>query len=196
MARLPRGRAPASAGMDMSASPTTPVVSGGGESFTDRAEAGRLVRTGSAMLGMDVPGASTMAQLREVGTPPKASKRKHAKIDLDDNIAAAAAKVKEAKANYKKAQLDTRNERRKKTRIVKKAAQLSCEDLERIAVLKRVGLWNPALGTTVEWPVAPPSTPAEPPAPVIGAAEETSVVVAPSPDEPPSAEPVPEEPEE
>ena len=36
-----------------------------------------------------------------------------------------------------------RNERRRKSRLMKKAATLTPEDLERIAVLKRCGLYNP-----------------------------------------------------
>ena len=44
-----------------------------------------------------------------------------------------------------------RNERRKKQRLIKKAAGLSSNDLERIAVIKRCGLWDPALGVTFDF---------------------------------------------
>jgi hypothetical protein len=47
-----------------------------------------------------------------------------------------------------KARSEARNEKRKKARLVKKAAQLSPEDLKRIADLKRCGLWDPASGLT------------------------------------------------
>lgn len=42
------------------------------------------------------------------------------------------------------ARRNARNEKRKKQRLMKKASSLTAEDLERIAVLKRCGLWNPA----------------------------------------------------
>ena len=43
------------------------------------------------------------------------------------------------------ARADARNEKRKKARLYKKCAQLSAMDLERIAVLKRSGMWDPNL---------------------------------------------------
>ena len=44
------------------------------------------------------------------------------------------------------ARVQARNERRKKARLLKKAAALSPQDLERIAALKRCGLRDPSLG--------------------------------------------------
>ena len=147
MVRRQGSRAAVSATGATGAAPGTPVQgSGPSSSFGDGVDGMALVRDGSSRLAVPVPGGGVAApETPSVGSPAKGKKRTHAKIDLDDKISEAMAKVKEAKANFKKAQLETRNERRKKTRIVKKAAQLSCEDLERIAVLKRVGLWNPAL---------------------------------------------------
>jgi hypothetical protein len=156
MVRRQGSRAAVSATGATGAAPGTPVQgSGPSSSFGDGVDGMALVRDGSSRLAVPVPGGGVAApETPSVGSPAKGKKRTHAKIDLDDKISEAMAKVKEAKANFKKAQLETRNERRKKTRIVKKAAQLSCEDLERIAVLKRVGLWNPALaGSPIEWPV-------------------------------------------
>ena len=62
------------------------------------------------------------------------------------------------------ARADARNEKRKKARLYKKCAQLSAMDLERIAVLKRSGMWDPnlqgvcdaeELGATEEQPSHP-----------------------------------------
>ena len=48
--------------------------------------------------------------------------------------------MKAAQKEVAEARRQARNERRKKQRLIKKAANLSAEDLERIAVLKRCGL--------------------------------------------------------
>jgi hypothetical protein len=78
---------------------------------------------------------------------PKAeSKRKpRPRIDLDDAIAAAQSSYKQAAKCMAKARAEARNEKRKKARLFKKASQLSAGDLERIAILKRSGLWDPNL---------------------------------------------------
>ena len=71
--------------------------------------------------------------------------RKRAKkpdIDYDARIQEAAAAIKEMSKAMAAAKSAQRNERRKKQRLLKKAACLSPEDLERIAVLKRCGLWT------------------------------------------------------
>ena len=77
---------------------------------------------------------------------PKRKRKELPRIDLDRSIEEA----KEAMKKASKAMLDARaaakNERRKKARLLKKAAALSPADLERIAVLKRCGLWDPNLG--------------------------------------------------
>jgi hypothetical protein len=63
-------------------------------------------------------------------------------IDYDAKIQEAAASIKEMSKAMAAAKSAQRNERRKKQRLLKKAACLSPEDLERIAVLKRCGLWS------------------------------------------------------
>ena len=65
-------------------------------------------------------------------------------MDLSVDIAKAQKLLKETKTLQ-------RNERRKKQRLIKKAAGLSSNDLERIAVIKRCGLWDPALGVTFDF---------------------------------------------
>jgi hypothetical protein len=54
--------------------------------------------------------------------------------------------MKRAQKAVSEARAQAKNERRKKARLLKKAAGLSPADLERIAVLKRCGLWDPNLG--------------------------------------------------
>ncbi len=80
--------------------------------------------------------------------PPPAPKRKRAqlpRIDLDRTIEEAKAAMKAANKAMSDARALAKNERRKKARLLKKAATLSPGDLERIAVLKRCGLWDPNL---------------------------------------------------
>ena len=63
-------------------------------------------------------------------------------IDYDAKIQEAAASIKEMSKAMAAAKSAQKNERRKKQRLLRKAACLSPEDLERIAVLKRCGLWT------------------------------------------------------
>ena len=65
---------------------------------------------------------------------------KRPRIDLDDSIAQAKAAMLQAMKQARDARNLARNERRKKQRLIKKAGNLSAEDLERVAVLKRCGL--------------------------------------------------------
>ena len=67
------------------------------------------------------------------------------RIDIDTNIARARAEMKAAQRAVAKARAASKQEKRKKTRLLKKASNLSASDLERIAVLKRTGLWDPTL---------------------------------------------------
>ena len=67
------------------------------------------------------------------------------RIDIDTNIARARAEMKAAQRAVAKARAAAKQEKRKKTRSLKKASNLSASDLERIAVLKRTGLWDPTL---------------------------------------------------
>ena len=69
--------------------------------------------------------------------PTKRAKRPA--IDLDAYIHDAAAAMKAAQKKVQEARTQAKNERRKKQRLLKKAASLNAEDLERIAVLKRCG---------------------------------------------------------
>ena len=64
-------------------------------------------------------------------------------IDLDDTIAAARTAAKAAAKALAQARTEARTERKRRARLVRKASQLSSEDLERIAVLKRTGFWDP-----------------------------------------------------
>jgi hypothetical protein len=80
----------------------------------------------------------------QVSVSPKKRKRT-GRIDLDDRIAEAKHRETVARAAVKAARNTARNEKKRRARLVKKAAALSCDDLERIAKLKRSGLWDPAL---------------------------------------------------
>ena len=78
------------------------------------------------------------------GTAVGATRKREKKpdIDYDAKIQEAAAAIKEMSKAMAAAKSAQKNERRKKQRLLKKAACLSPEDLERIAVLKRCGLWT------------------------------------------------------
>ena len=76
----------------------------------------------------------------------KAKGKANGRIDIDERIDEARATVKAAAKAMGAARAVARLERKKKIRLTRKAAQLSAEDLDRIAVLKRTGLWSPELG--------------------------------------------------
>lgn len=61
------------------------------------------------------------------------------RIDIDHKIEMLRTELKLAGKAMSKARADARAQRKKKNRLTKKAAQLSPEDLERIAILKRCG---------------------------------------------------------
>lgn len=84
----------------------------------------------------------TTAEDAAAATLPAKSKKRQRKapIDIDEHIETARAKMKEAQKMVTAAKTQARNEKRKKQRLVKKAATLTSEDLERIAVWKRSGL--------------------------------------------------------
>ena len=67
-------------------------------------------------------------------------------IDLDDAIAEAREAAKAAGKALTAARAQQRTERKKRARLIKKAGQLTSTDLERIAVLKRSGFWDPESG--------------------------------------------------
>lgn len=124
-------------------------------------------------------GASSSAGLD--GASPPAKKRARApKIDIDTAIKKHLDEVKRASKLVNDAKRAARNERRRKSRLMKKAATLTPEDLERIAVLKRCGLYNPAEDTVVLRAAADPA--ATPP----GAAEPVAAAAAAATPEPES----------
>ena len=82
---------------------------------------------------------------------PTAVRRKQGKIDYDNNIARKKVEMKDLSRELRRTKADSRNEKRKKQRLVRKAAQLTIQDLHRIAALK-AGIWDPALGLAdVPW---------------------------------------------
>jgi hypothetical protein len=85
-------------------------------------------------------GSSSTHSATAVGATRKREKKPD--IDYDAKIQEAAASIKEMSKAMAAAKSAQKNERRKKQRLLKKAACLSPEDLERIAVLKRCGLWS------------------------------------------------------
>ena len=84
---------------------------------------------------------------------------KRPRIDLDDSIAQAKAAMQKAQKEVAEARRLARNGRRKKQRLVKKAGNLSADDLERIAVLKRCGLVQPTSPPTTAPSSAASSSP-------------------------------------
>ena len=90
------------------------------------------------------PGDKTEASLPAGPTGKGVKRRRRPTIDIDDCIYQAREQLKKAKKIVAAAKAEARNERRRKQRVVKKAASLSLEDLERIAVLKRCGLQTDA----------------------------------------------------
>ena len=74
-----------------------------------------------------------------------AKRQRKAPVDIDLHNATARTKMKEAQKMVSAAKAQARNEKRKKQRLMKKAATLTSEDLERIAVWKRCGM-DPTTG--------------------------------------------------
>ena len=100
----------------------------------------------AASPGAKAPEGIAAAKSKAKAAPKAGGKRRpRPRIDLDDAIARAQQSFKAAAKCMAKARADARNEKRKKARLFKKAAQLSAMDLERIAVLKRSGMWDPNL---------------------------------------------------
>ena len=75
-----------------------------------------------------------------------AVRRKQGKIDYDFHIARKKVEMKDLRRELNKTKADSRNEKRKKQRLVRKAAQLTIDDLHRIAALKKAGIWDPEQG--------------------------------------------------
>ena len=73
---------------------------------------------------------------------PKRTKLVRPKIDLDEEIRRANDLAAMSRKMLQAARNVSRNNRKAKQRLIKKAGKLSPEDLERIAVLKRCGLYE------------------------------------------------------
>ena len=81
-----------------------------------------------------------VASPKRAGRPKKGSRPK---IDIDDEIDEANRLAEVTKKMMQAAKAAQRNSRRVKQRLVRKAGKLSASDLERIATLKRCGLFVP-----------------------------------------------------
>ena len=130
----------------------------------------RVPRSGDA-LSEPVAGVAPVHQTTSTPTCPAESRaavavaaqagRKRAKrpdLDYDAKIKEAARNIKEMGKAMAAAKSAQKNERRKKQRLVKKASTLSPEDLERIAVLKRCGLWSADGQSPIASPTSDAST--------------------------------------
>ena len=81
---------------------------------------------------------ATVASPKRIGRPKTGSRPK---IDIDDEIQEANRLAEVTKRMMQAAKAAQRNSRRTKQRLVRKAGKLSAADLERIATLKRCGLF-------------------------------------------------------
>lgn len=104
----------------------------------NEAAAAAAVVGGQAVSPSPSTPASTSAPSSAGPAPKKRARRP--KIDIDEEIARHVAEVKVAAKLAAAARQNVRNQKRRKTRLIQKAANLTPEDLERIAVLKRCGL--------------------------------------------------------
>ena len=100
-----------------------------------------------------VAAAAAAVALPGTPSPPEkvahhaAVRRKQGKIDYDFHIARKKVEMKDLRRELNKTKADSRNEKRKKQRLVRKAAQLTIDDLHRIAALKKkAGFWDPEQG--------------------------------------------------
>ena len=120
-------------------SPAAKGENAGGSASTTTASGSRA-NTASTLHGDRATGTAT----RAAGSAEPAARKRRARpmIDFDEHIREARSKIKDMGKALAAAKANQRNERRKKQRLVRKAATLSAEDLERIAVLKRCGLWT------------------------------------------------------
>ena len=99
--------------------------------------------------GLTEPAASCAASPASAPEGPSSAKAKaktkrvpKPKIDLDDEIRQANSLAEMSRKMLSAARASSRNNRKAKQRLVKKASKLSPADLERIAVLKRCGLYE------------------------------------------------------
>ena len=90
------------------------------------------------------PAAASSVVAAAAGAPKKKgrpSKGSRPKIDIDDEIAEANRMAEVTKKMMLAARAAQRNSKRAKQRLVRRAGKLSSADLERLAVLKRCGLY-------------------------------------------------------
>ena len=89
----------------------------------------------------EAPPPSLPGSQAEAKASPKSKRAARPKIDLDDEIRRANELAAVSRKMLAAARNTSRNNKRAKQRLIKKAGKLSPEDLERIAVLKRCGLF-------------------------------------------------------
>ena len=97
------------------------------------------------------PNPGSLGCAAAAGSPLKRKRAPRPKIDIDAKITDLSVDIAKAQKLLKETKTLQRNERRKKQRLVKKAAGLSSMDLDRIAVIKRCGMWDPAQGVTFDF---------------------------------------------
>lgn len=108
------------------------------------------ISTASAARAASSPASSSAGAATTPPTKPAPKKRARApKIDLDAAIAYHQAEAKKAAKLISEARKQMRNEKRKKARIMKKCADLSIPDFERMLIMKRIGTWDPSTGVSV-----------------------------------------------
>ena len=90
----------------------------------------------------EVPQASSAASPAAAKARGQARKVSRPKIDLDDEIRRANDLAAMSRKMLLAAKNVSRNNKKAKQRLIKKAGKLSPEDLERIAVLKRCGMYD------------------------------------------------------
>jgi hypothetical protein len=105
-------------------------------------------RQAAEMTSHHPPSAAEEAADEGTTTRRTATRKRKAPIDIDDHIATARQRMKEAQKQVSLARALARNEKQKKQRLMKKAATLTSEDLERIAVWKRSGM-DPMTGMSI-----------------------------------------------
>ena len=110
------------------------------------ARAGNTSREAAAPSGTAPTGGRGRAA-GKAAAKARGRRRDRPAIDLDTSIQQAQQAAKDAAKALTKARAEARAERKRRARLIRKAGQLSPQDLERIAVLKRTGWWDPATGT-------------------------------------------------
>ena len=118
----------------------------------DAPDGGEVARTGNksreapAPRGSAPTGGGGRAE-NHAAAKARSRRKDRPEIDLDVCIQQAQQAAKDAAKALAKARAEARTERKRRARLIRKAGQLSPADLERIAVLKRTGWWDPSTGT-------------------------------------------------